>query len=106
MKTPHYGLRLLIESILLEGFKEDQRYLIEKYPNQAQKLNELLPKWISWLAARFGENPSKKETHPFEDAIVTVQNFSEKDKSIGVKYIPDSDFKKEVDRRYPPGLIS
>jgi hypothetical protein len=102
MKTSHYGLRLLIESILLEGFKEDQRYLIEKYPNQAQKLNELLPKWISWLAARFGENPSKKETHPFEDAIVTIKNFSDKDKSIGDKYGTNPQFKSAVDGRFPP----
>ena len=102
MKTSHYGLRLLIESILLEGFKEDQRYLIEKYPNQAQKLNELLPKWISWLAARFGEKPSKKETHPFEDAIVTIKNFSDKDKSIGDKYGTNPQFKSAVDGRFPP----
>ena len=103
MKTSHYGLRLLIESILLEGFKEDQRYLIEKYPNQAQKLNELLPKWISWLAARFGEKPTVEETHPFEDAIVTIKNFSDKDKSIGVKYTTNPQFKSAVDEIFPPG---
>ena len=103
MKTSHYGLRVLIESILLEGFKEDQRYLIEKYPNQAQKLNKLLPKWISWLAARFGEKPTVEETHPFEDAIVTVQNFSDKDKSIGDKYRTNPQFKSAVDESFPLG---
>ena len=46
-----------IDEILLEGFKDDQRYLIEKYPDHAADLQELQPKWIDWLIDRFGESP-------------------------------------------------
>jgi hypothetical protein len=36
------GLRQLIESIILEeGFKDDLRYLVEKFPSQAADLESL-----------------------------------------------------------------
>jgi pentose-5-phosphate-3-epimerase len=101
-------LRLLVESVLLEGFKDDQRYLTEKYPDHADDLNSLPPKWISWLAARFGEKPTQKETHPFEDAIVTIKSFSKRDAGLSVKYAaPGTEekpnvFKASVDEAFPP----
>lgn len=108
MRINRHQLRALVESVLLEGFKDDQRYLIEKYPDHAQDLEGLQPKWISWLAARFGEKPVRKETHPFEDTIVTIKNFSKKDTGLSAKYAaPGTEekpnvFKASVDEAFPP----
>jgi hypothetical protein len=55
---------MLVEAVILEGFKDDQRYLTEKYPEHAQDLESLPPKWIGWLTARFGERPKTEEIHP------------------------------------------
>jgi pentose-5-phosphate-3-epimerase len=95
-------LRSLVESVLLEGFKDDQRYLTEKYPDHAQDLESLPPKWIGWLTARFGERPKTEEIHPFEDAIVTIKNFSKRDAAIGEKYKASAQFKEAVDAQFPP----
>jgi hypothetical protein len=108
MRINRNQLRVLVESVLLEGFKDDQRYLAEKYPAHVNNLNSLPPKWISWLTARFGERPKTEETHPFEDAIVTVVNFSKKDAGLSVKYAaPGTEerpnvFKASVDEAFPP----
>ena len=108
MRINHHQLRALVESVLLEGFKDDQRYLIEKYPDHAQDLEGLQPKWISWLTARFGERPKTEEIHPFEDAIVTIKSFSKKDAGLSAKYAaPGTEekpnvFKASVDEAFPP----
>jgi len=101
-----YYLRALVESIILEGFKDDQRYLVEKYPDHAQDLSRLQPKWIAWLIARFGESPRAEEMHPFEDAIVTVLNFSRKDAAIGDKYRSNEQFRTAIDSEFPPDTRS
>lgn len=49
MRINHRQLRALVESVLLEGFKDDQRYLIEKYPDRAQDLSRLQPSDIQQL---------------------------------------------------------
>ena len=92
---------IIFKSLLFEGFKDDQRWLIEKYPQEQLKLSQLQPKWIGWLISRFGENPKFKETHPFEDALVTIQNFAKKDTAIGEKYKANERFKTEIDNRFP-----
>jgi len=108
MRINRNQLRSLVERVLLEGFKDDQRYLTEKYPAHVNNLNSLPPKWISWLTARFGERPKTEEAHPFEDAIVTVVNFSKKDAGLSVKYAaPGTEerpnvFKASVDEAFPP----
>ena len=108
MRINHHQLRALVESVLLEGFKDDQRYLIEKYPDHAQDLEGLQPKWISWLTARFGERPKTEEIHPFEDTIVTIKKFSKKDAGLSIKYAdPGTEekpnvFKASVDEAFPP----
>lgn len=101
MRISHHQLRALVESVLLEGFKDDQRYLIEKYPDHAQDLSRLQPKWITWLVARFGENVRIRETHPFNDAIVTVLNFSRKEAAIPQKYRDSEQFRNAFDERFP-----
>jgi hypothetical protein len=101
-------LRQLVESVLLEGFKDDQRYLIEKYPAHAADLRSLSPKWIMWLIARFGESPTREEEHPLDDAIATIKNYSKKDAALGTKYAdPGTEerpnvFRSSVDEAFPP----
>ena len=108
MTLTRLKLRLLVERVLIEGFKDDQRYLIEKYPDHAQDLEGLQPKWISWLTARFGERPKTEEIHPFEDTIVTIKSFSKKDAGLSAKYAaPGTEekpnvFKASVDEAFPP----
>ena len=87
---------IIFKSLLFEGFKDDQRYLIEKYPQEQSKLSQLQPKWIGWLISRFGENPKFAETHPFEDALVTIQNFAKKDVAVGDKSKSNEQFKTEI----------
>jgi hypothetical protein len=95
-------IRRLVESVLLEGFKDDQRYLIDKHPDHAANLQELPPKWIAWLSARFGENPVRNEMHPFEDSIITVVKFARLDAGLSAKYRASSKFKADVDEYMPP----
>jgi len=106
MMLNRFKLRVLVESVLLEGFKDDQRYLAEKYPDHAQDLSRLQPKWIGWLTARFGERPKTEEIHPFEDAIVTIKNFSKRDAAIGEKYKANEQFRTAIDSRFPPDARS
>jgi len=106
MMLNRFKLRALVESVLLEGFKDDQRYLVEKYPNHARDLSGLQPKWIAWLTARFGESPRVEETHPLEDTIVTVLNFSRKDAAIGEKYRSNEQFRTAIDSQFPPDARS
>lgn len=95
-------LRRLVESVLLESVKDDQRYLIGKNPDLTNDLKNLPPKWITWLAARFGESPSRKEVHPIRDAIVTVKKFATKDAAIGEKYRSSEQFRSVIDDRFSP----
>ena len=95
-------IRALIADLILEGFKDDQRYLQEKYPQSADKIGDLSPKHISWLIARFGDSPSKDETHPFEDVIVTLSKFAKKDSGIGEKYKTNEQFRNAIDAAFPP----
>jgi len=94
-------IRSIIAELILEGYKDDQRYLIEKYPDHAGDLSALPPKWIAWLTARFGENARIKETHPFDDTIVTVMNFSRKETAIPQKYRDSEQFRNAFDERFP-----
>jgi len=92
---------MLVEAVILEGFKDDQRYLTEKYPEHAQDLESLPPKWISWLTARFGERPKTEEIHPFEDAIVTIKSFSKRDAAMGERYRTNDWWRGTVDTAFP-----
>ena len=95
-------IRALVVDLILEGYKDDQRYLIEKYPESAAVISQLQPKWVSWLTARFGESPTREEVHPFEDALVTIEKFSRKDAGIGEKYRANAQFRETIDTRFPP----
>lgn len=99
-------IRALVADLILEGYKDDQRYLIEKYPEHTDALTQLQPKWIGWLIARFGESPTREEVHPFEDALVTIEKFARKDAGIGEKYRANAQFREAIDTRFPPNSRS
>lgn len=102
MQLTETQIRSIISELILEGFKDDQRYLQEKYPQSADKIGDLSPKHISWLIARFDDSPSKDETHPFEDVIVTLSKFAKKDSGIGEKYKTNEQFRNAIDTAFPP----
>ena len=93
--------RIIRESILLEGFKDDKDWLIDKYPEHTQDLSVLQSKWIAWLTARFGENARVRESRPFEDAIAAVRNFSGKETAISQKYRDSKKIRNAFDERFP-----
>jgi hypothetical protein len=95
-------IRSLVSSVILEGFRDDQARLAELYPEHAQDINNLQPKWVAWLSARFGDSPKVEETHPFNDAIVTIVNFAKKDNSLGAKYRDSEQFRNAIDTKFPP----
>ena len=90
-------IRALIADLILEGYKDDQRYLAEKNPDSEIVISRLGPKWISWLITRFGESPTRQETHPFKDAIVTIEKFASKEGAIAQKYRDSETFKNAFD---------
>ena len=92
---------IIFKSLLFEGFKDDQNYLIEEHPDYAANLSSLQPKWIAWLISRFGENPKFKETHPFEEVIESVTSFSKVFDSIAVKWKSSEIFRKNVEGFLP-----
>ena len=79
-------IRALISKLILEGFKDDQRYLSGKYPDKAQQISALEPRWISWLMSRFGASPTHTEIHPFEEAFTALIEFVEKFQAIASKW--------------------
>ncbi len=95
-------IRSIISELILEGFKDDQRYLQEKYPENATVIGSLGPKYIAWLIARYGERPSREEIEPIRDAIVTIENFARKDAGIGEKYRASEQFRAAIDAHFPP----
>jgi hypothetical protein len=119
-------LRRLVESVLLEGYKDDQRYLIDalksdsgisddKKADLIQAVEKLKPKWIAWLIARFGDSPtkgpetlapqSKGSPMPLtlEAAVALIKKFASKDDGLSRKYRESSWFKKDIDQFFPPG---
>ena len=103
MRISHYQFKTLIESVILEGFQSDQLYLDEKYPESAQDIFLLQHKWISWLMARFGKNPTQKEIPLFSDTIATVLSFSKKDAAIGEKWKSNEQFRNAINDHFPEG---
>ncbi len=86
MLIKHHVIISYINNLLQEGFKDDQAQLVSDHPDHKQTILQLGPKYINWLIARFGPDSKIKETHPFNDAIVTIASLSKKDAGIGQKY--------------------
>lgn len=94
-------IRALISKLILEGFKDDQRYLSEKYPDKAQQISALEPRWISWLMSRFGASSTHTEIHPFEEAFTALIEFVEKFQVIVSKWKTNEKFRQSVDTFLP-----
>jgi hypothetical protein len=96
-------LRSLIEAVLLEGFKDDQRYLVEKYPAHGVELSKLQTKWITWLTERFGARPTRSEPDDvtFEKALEAIRSYAPRDAAMGDKYRTNDWWRKKVDDAFP-----
>jgi hypothetical protein len=95
-------IRIIISDLILEGYKDNQRFLQEKHPGHKDALEILSPKWIDWLMARYGDSPNIEEDHVFEDAIVSLVKFAERDNSLSTKYRANAKFKAAVDEFIKP----
>ena len=84
MKTSHYGLRLLIESILLEGVEQDRKDLARKFEEYDVEINKLTLKGISWLASQFDLKGSADEGEKavFYTSLTALRSFIENEKTI------------------------
>lgn len=47
MQLTESQIRSIISELILEGYKDDQRFLQEKFPGKADVLEKLSPKWIA-----------------------------------------------------------
>jgi len=94
---------MLVEAVILEGFKDDQRYLIEEYPDHTGDISRLQPKWISWLTARFGEKPTRSEpvSVTFERALEAIRLYAPRDAAMGERYRANDWWRGTVDAAFP-----
>ena len=105
MKISRHQLRTLVESIILEGFKDDQEWVIKKAPELEDDIKRLKPVWIAWLISRFGDsgrNPKlSKENHPFEEALRSVIDFSKVFDGVTTKWKSNENFRSDVEEAIP-----
>jgi len=95
---------IILETLLFEGFMDDQNTLAELYPEQKDKIlsfNEKESRWIAWLTARFGRNATIKETQPFEEVIESVISFSKVFDAVATKWKSNETFRKDVETFLP-----
>lgn len=95
-------IRSIISELILEGYKDDQRFLQEKYPKYSETLAVLPPKWITWLINQYKDEVKRTEIHTFEDAIVTLVKFAQRDGDLSRKYRASAKFKEDVDSYFSP----
>jgi len=102
MQLTESQLRNIISVLILEGYKDNQRLLIQKHPSHENVLGTMSPKWIEWLIVRYGDSPSIEEDHVFEDSIVTLAKFAKRDNDLITKYRSSAAFKAAVDEFIKP----
>ena len=95
-------IRSIISELILEGYKDNQRFLQEKYPGHNDALESLPPKWIEWLINQYRDEDARTEIHTFEDAIVTLVKFADRDNSLSTKYRASASFRAAVDEFIKP----
>jgi len=86
---------------ILEGFAQDKEFLVSNNPESQRALESLDPKAVSWLTARFGQNPKIKEIHPLEDSIPTLKTYLSKASSLNQQYKTNEKFRKSVEENFP-----
>jgi len=95
-------MRNLIESVLLEGIKDDQRELIERFSEHADKIARLSNKAIIWLYSRFGSRSSEPmPDDSFANALDALTKYEPRSDSFAQKYISKKEFRDEIDERFP-----
>lgn len=94
---------MLVEAVILEGFKDDQRYLVDKFPAHTAELSKFPPKWVAWLTDRFGEKPTRPEpaTVTFERALEAIRLYSPRDVAMGERYRSNDWWRGTVDTAFP-----
>ena len=95
---------IILESLLFEGFKDDQNTLAELYPEQKDKIlsfDEKESRWIAWLASRFGVNATITDIHPFNEVIESVASFAKVFDSVAAKWKSNEEFRKDVEEFLP-----
>jgi hypothetical protein len=75
-------IRLLIESILVEGIEEDRKFLIRKFPAHETDLIDLPIRGVKWLSARFGEQPTTEESSTFSKSLSSIKSFIDNENAI------------------------
>jgi len=93
-------IKQFIAELLLEGFKDDQKELADKYSAQAPQIMQLDPPCISWLIKRFGKEKSIKETHPIEDCIGIVKSYKGLASGLSQKWATNEQFKTDIAAYY------
>jgi hypothetical protein len=95
-------LRTLVESVLLEGIKDDQRELVERFREHADKIGPLSNRAIIWLYSRFGSratNPMPEDM--FVKALEALTKYEPRSDALAQKYAQSVKFKDELDKSYP-----
>ena len=95
---------IILESLLFEGFIDDQNMLAELYPEQKDKIlsfDEKESRWIAWLASRFSKNATIREIHSFKEVIESVTSFSKVFDAVADKWKSNETFRKNVETFLP-----
>ena len=94
---------MLVEAVILEGFKDDQRYLVDKFPAHTAELSKLPSKWVAWLTDRFGEKPTRPEPAiiTFEKALEAIRLYAPRDAAMGERYRSNDWWRGTVDTAFP-----
>jgi len=95
-------LRRLVESVLLEGVKDDQRELISKFSSHTEELAKLSNKAIAWLSARFGSRATRPMPEgEFPMALDAIIKYEPRSADIGKKFMTNEYFRELIEKEFP-----
>jgi hypothetical protein len=95
-------LRRLVESVLLEGVKDDQRELIGKFSSHTEELTKLSNKAIMWLSARFGSRATRPMPEDeFPMALDAIIKYEPRSADIGKKFMTNEYFRGLIEKEFP-----
>ena len=95
-------LRRLVESVLLEGVKDDQRELISKFSSHTEEIAKLSNKAIAWLSARFGSRATRPMPEDkFPMALDAIIKYEPRSADIGKKFMTNEYFRELIEKEFP-----
>ena len=95
-------LRRLVESVLLEGVKDDQRELISKFSSRTEEIAKLSNKAIAWLSARFGSRATRPMPEDkFPMALDAIIKYEPRSADIGKKFMTNEYFRELIEKEFP-----